>query len=178
MSNYSQVVIRNPALINMLVSSIEVYKKDALGILLGIKKGKTYYIRYAINFQKVKRSYESIEIDDRTQKRINSLLNNVSKYSLVGDFHSHPGGPCKLSNTDKKDMKETATDVSVLVVVEKGKKPKQWKYSNKQLQGSVDGYFVTFQAYEHSNGKINKIPVKAPYVKNLNRIAKLQKTSN
>ncbi|MBI4162606.1 MAG: Mov34/MPN/PAD-1 family protein [Candidatus Aenigmarchaeota archaeon] len=175
----SKIVIRNPALINMLVSSIEVYKKEALGMLLGVKRGKTYYIRYAINFQKAKRGYESIDIDDRTEKRINSLLTRVSKYRLVGDFHSHPDGPYKLSLTDKKDMKETATDVSVLVVIEKGyKKPKRWKYTNRQLQGSVDGYYVTVQGYEHSKGKIKKIPVKAPYVKNLNRIAKLHQMSN
>ncbi len=174
-----KIVIRNPALINMLVSSIEVYKKEALGILLGIKRGKNYYIRYAVNFQKAKRGYESIDIDDRTEKRINSLLTRVSKYRLIGDYHSHPDGPYALSSTDKKDMKETATDISVLVVIKKGfKKPKQWKYANKQLQGSVDGYFVTLQAYEHSKGKIKKISIKAPYVKNLNRIAKLHQMSN
>ncbi len=169
----AKIIIRNPALINMLVSSIEVYKKEALGILLGIKRGKNYHIRYAVNFQKAKRGYESIDIDDRTEKRINSLLGRVSKYRLMGDFHSHPDGPYKLSLTDKKDMRDKSTDVSILVVVKKGKKPKKWTYVNRQLQGSVDGYYVTIQGYEHSKGKIRKIPVKAPYVKNLNMIQKL-----
>ena len=133
------VVISTPAFLSMVISSIEVHKKETSGIVIGSKKKNTYYASHAVNFQSAKRDYDFIEMDLKRIYRINSILKYLIHKKVIGDFHSHADGPSKLSKHDKKELIDEGADfVSILLVVKKLKKDKiiKWKYGKNHQNAS------------------------------------------
>ena len=59
----ADVIVRNEAFVNMLVSSLEVYKKEAYGVLLGKRAGGDYIVRQAFTYQSARRHYDWVVMD-------------------------------------------------------------------------------------------------------------------
>ena len=98
--------IAEQAFIGMVTNAIEVYKKETFGLLIGKKHKKHYHITDTIAFQTAKRDYEWVNIKGHRIKRINHALSHLTENQVIGDFHSHPEGPHKLSGADKEDLLE------------------------------------------------------------------------
>ena len=74
----------------LLISAIEVYKKECYGILLGYRdSSNSYVIEHAISYQTANRRHGSVERNHRASKRIHKFLDNLPHLSMIGDFHSH-----------------------------------------------------------------------------------------
>ncbi|MFC2143139.1 Mov34/MPN/PAD-1 family protein [Candidatus Aenigmatarchaeota archaeon] len=171
-----KVTIRLPALINMVVSSIEVYKKEAFGFLLGRRQRGNYIVDHAVIFQSAKRDYEYIALDSHRQNRINKTLRFLVNQKYVGEFHSHADFPEKLSKTDIREMKKIGEGiVSLLVVVKKSRQFYKWIYNARErsISGTVGDYFVKVMAFEYYGEKIEKLPIACPHIKQINKIRKI-----
>jgi proteasome lid subunit RPN8/RPN11 len=170
----ADVIVRNEAFVNMLVSSLEVYKKEAYGILLGKRSGSDYIIRQAFTYQSAKRHYDWVVVDPKRRNRIDLLLRHLLKYQFIGDYHSHIDWPSHLSNEDKREMREEEIPLSLLLLVKDASRRSKWRFlaSDQSLTGTVaDRYFVKLWAFEYDpeEGRIRKLRVRCPFVKRLNR---------
>ena len=105
----------------LLVSAIEVYKKECFGILLGYRDSSNIYIiEHALSHQTARRMHGSVEKNRRASKRIQSFLDSIPHLSLVGDFHSHTAwGELKgVGNPSQQDITDmTPENISVILVV-------------------------------------------------------------
>src|SRR5215470_3799956 len=87
-----EVYISANAFWALLISAIEVYKKECFGILLGYRDSSNIFIiEHAISYQTAYRKHTSVEKNSRASKRIQKFLGNLPQLSLIGDFHSHTG---------------------------------------------------------------------------------------
>ena len=168
------VILRNSAFVNMLVSTIEVYKKEAYGILMGRKHGEDYVVKQAFTYQSAKRHYDWVVMDPRRRNRIDQLLKTIMSYRFLGDYHSHIDWPDHLSEADKKEMREQSIPLSLLLLVKDTNRRQKWRFlaSDRSLTGTVaDRYFVKLYAFEcdRQTRKIRKLRVKCAYIDRLNR---------
>lgn len=169
-----RLVLRNQAFVNILASSLEVYKKEAYGVLLGRRRGRDYVVRYVFSYQSAKRHYDWVVMDPRRQNRIDQILKCLMDYRYIGDFHSHIDWPAHLSDADKKEMRELGIPVSILLLVKDASRRARWRFlqSDFSLTGTVgDRYFIKIYAYEYDrhSGKIRKLRIHCPFVHRLNR---------
>ena len=171
--------IAQQAFIGMITNAIEVYKKECFGLLLGKKHKKHYHVTDTIAFQTAKRDYEWVNIKANRINRMNFALSHLSDEQVIGDFHSHPEGPDKLSPTDKSDLFKHLTTLTCLVSIYKTKKCEKWKFcDDKSVCGTIGSkYFVRIIAYEIDQKKkeLSRIKVVCPYIRKINKL-RLYKT--
>jgi len=177
----ADVIVRNEAFINMLVSSLEVYKKEAYGVLLGKRMGNDYIVRQAFTYQSARRHYDWVVMDPKRRNRIDLLLRHLMRNQFIGDYHSHIDWPSHLSEEDKREMREEEIPLSLLLLVKDASRRSKWRFlaSDRSLTGTVaDRYFVKLYAFEYDPevGRIRKLRVRCPFVKRLNRkVGELQR---
>src|SRR5260370_10552010 len=85
-----EVYISSNAFWALLISAIEVYKRECFGLLLGYRDGNSYIVEHAISYQTANRRHTSVEKNCRASRRIVKILANVPHLSLIGHFQSHP----------------------------------------------------------------------------------------
>src|SRR5438094_7139021 len=104
-----EVYISSNAFWALLISAIEVYKRECFGLLLGYRDNNNYIVEHAISYQTANRRHTSVEKNGRASRRIEKVLADLPHLSVVGDFHSHTGwgdlkGVGNLCTQDLVDM--------------------------------------------------------------------------
>src|SRR5438876_10862881 len=82
-----EVYISSNAFWALLISAIQVYKKECFGLLLGYRDDNTYIVEHAISYQTANRRHTSVEKNGRASRRMENFLANLPHLSLIGDFH-------------------------------------------------------------------------------------------
>src|SRR3989338_7808495 len=174
-----KLILSKPAAVNIILSAVEVYKKETYGILLGERRGKHIRVNQAVSFQSANRDYEYVSMDTARENRMNHILKHVSGMKIVGDFHSHPDYPEKLSAHDTEELKKASEHmVSVLVLIKKTNVSRKWKYDagSRRMAGVLAGrYFIgiTASIYNYKKKKAERIPVICRHIREMNNRAKL-----
>ena len=154
----------------LLISAIEVYKKECFGILLGYRDSSNIYIvEHALSYQTARRTHGSVDRNRRASKRIQNFLESIPHLSLIGDFHSHTAwgdlkGVASPSQQDISDMK--AEVLSIIIVVNDKRRLIPWQYNGDgALSGVVDDYHFKIGAYflDPVDGKTRKANIFCPY---------------
>ena len=153
----------------LLISAIEVYKRECFGLLLGYRDSSNIYIiEHAISYQTAQRTHSSVEKNRRASKRITKFLANMPQLSTIGDFHSHTAwGDLKSVGTpstqDVIDM--TPDNLSLIIVANDKRRSTGWQYnSNGALSGTVDDYHFSIGAYYlDDSGKAKRANIFCPY---------------
>lgn len=146
----------------LLVSGIEVYKKECFGFLLGYRdqNKEVYIVEHALSFQSAKRFNTGVIENKRAIKRIKKFLSNISPLSLLGDFHSHAGwgdlkGVPTLSDHDIHEMVQDT--LYIILEVNDKRKAVPWNYNDDgTLSGTTDDYYFKIAGYfldEHEKPK-------------------------
>jgi proteasome lid subunit RPN8/RPN11 len=165
-----------PAFLAMVSSSVEVYHKETMGYLLGIKGENKFSVRYAIPFQTVERGLTHATIDMERVGRINEILNELSAgLELIGDFHSHtqfgenmasaiPSGADLMSSMPGK--------LNVICAVNQKKRKSKWQESaRKNIIGTVGDYHIEIGGYYVAeagfNEKYQRVLIKCPAITGL-----------
>lgn len=150
-----KLIIGKTPFVTIVTSAIEVYPKECLGVLFGRRTGHTFKIEYAFAYQTAKRCKTVVDIDDNIENRIEEVLQNLTRFKKIGDFHSHT--TCigtRLSSVDKRDFSGN-DDIGIVVHVIKRRRKS--KYHRKGLSG-VTGIFVfDVAAYIRHNSEFQKI---------------------
>lgn len=158
---------------SMVVSSIEVYKKESLGLLLGRVSNGSYIVTDVVPYQSAKRDYEYVSIGHRRKGRVDSILRFLSRSRLIGDFHSHPDREAVLSSHDRSELLELENDfVSIVLSVRKLKQMKRWRRNaDESISGTIGrNFFVKLAAYRVNNkGRIVPVRIRCSYLRDINK---------
>lgn len=160
-----RVYISETAFVNIVLSAIEVYRKECLGILLGHKIGKNkFVVEYAVPYQSADRKYAEVKLKTMREKRLKNNLRFLTYISEIGDFHSHCNATTELSNIDIEDMKLDKTNISIIIAVSDQKKRLPWQIlKNGDISGNIGNDFsIRLSCYYFDKGK-NK-PFKAQII--------------
>ena len=166
--------ITEQAFVGMIVSAIEVYKKESYGALIGEKHKKHYLVTDSYTYQSATRDYSSVSILRTRQNRVSRALSLFDNSCAIGDFHSHPAGPHYLSKWDKKDLLKVCQGLTILVSLFESRKHRKWEFNTDlSISGSIGKkYFVKISAFEviRETKKIHPIKIVCPYSRKLNQV--------
>ena len=144
------IFVSEEAFMTMVLSSVEVYKRECLGVLLGTKSLGRILVEYAIPLQSSKRGFIEVETDWRRELKVLSVLPKLVHLEKLGYFHSHPQfgdskGLPQLSDQDKKSM--SAGEIDVVVAINDSARSRRWSETRNGLAGSLGDYSITISGY-------------------------------
>ena len=153
----------------LLISAIEVYKKECYGILLGYRDSShSYVVEHAISYQTAQRRHGSVERNNRASRRIHKFLDNLPHLSMIGDFHSHTawGNLKSVGNLSMEDLSDMMPDhLNFIIVANDNRRSSSWKYNGDgTLSGTVDDYHFRIGAYHlDENSRSKRANLFCPY---------------
>jgi proteasome lid subunit RPN8/RPN11 len=162
-----EVYLSENAFIGLLVSTIEVYRRECFGIILGHSTSDKVFVEFAVPYQTANRKYREVHIDWNRSQRVEEAVRSTTRWECVGDYHSHAKyGPSRattqLSKEDKQYFNEGT--VGIVMAVNDIAKPRPWGYvKGGTLSGAVNGYSIRIAAYYKSNDQIKKTHIVCPY---------------
>lgn len=147
-----EVYISEDAFWGLLVSAIEVYKKECFGFLIGYRDANNVFIiEHALSFQSARRYNTGVIENKRSVRRIKKFLSNIPPLTLIGDFHSHAGwGDFKGVPTpsDQDILEMEPNTIYVIIEVNDKRKAVPWNYNDDgTLSGTTDEYYFKLVAY-------------------------------
>lgn len=150
-----------PAFLTIVSSSIEVFAKETLGYLLGMKGKNKFLVRYAIPFQIVERGFAHVSIDPDRVARINEILGELSEgLELIGDFHSHTqfgDSPAIVIPSGADLMSSMPGKLNIICAVNKKKRKTKWQENaRKNIIGTVGLYRIEIGGYYVAEAGINE----------------------
>jgi proteasome lid subunit RPN8/RPN11 len=164
-----EVYLSENAFWGILVSAIEVYKKECFGFLIGYRDASNVFIvEYALSSQSVKRYNTGVIENKRAARRIKKFLSNIPPLSLVGDFHSHAGwGDLKAVPTpSSQDIVEMELNtIYIITEVNNKRKSVPWNYNDDgTISGTTDEYYFKIVAYYlDAQHKVKRANIFCPY---------------
>ncbi|MDH5691367.1 MAG: Mov34/MPN/PAD-1 family protein [Candidatus Bathyarchaeota archaeon] len=165
---YKEILLSDKAFIGIVLSSVEVYKKECLGALVGVQTLEQIIVEHAIPFQAVaKRTFTEVKPNWRKELKVNELIPQLMHLQKLGYFHSHPQfgdhrGETSLSKYDKESMQET--EIEIVVAINEAKRSSWWTESGKELSGTLEGHNIRIAGfYREENGRIKKCKIVCSY---------------
>ncbi len=162
-----EVYLNENAFIGLLVSTVEVYRRECFGILLGHREPERIMVEFVVPYQSAQRKFQEVHMDWHRGQRVEEAVRTTSRWELVGDYHSHPmygekKATTKLSGVDIKDFRAEGT--SIVVAINDGHRQQRWGYVKGGLiSGSINGYSIRIVAYHKEGEAIVRVPLLCPY---------------
>lgn len=164
-----------PAFLTIVSSSVEVFRKETIGYLVGVKGENKFMVEYAIPYQTAESGYVHATVDTDRVGRINEILSKVSQgqgLEFVGDFHSHTvfgKSPATVvpSNTDL--MSTIPGELNIICAVNMKKRAVRW-YESKRgiLTGTIGEYRIEIGGYYVEQAGVGRqyerVDIKCPAV--------------
>ncbi|MBI2486448.1 MAG: Mov34/MPN/PAD-1 family protein [Deltaproteobacteria bacterium] len=162
-----KVFLSESAFMGLILSSIEVYKKECLGLLLGYKLEDRFIVEYTVAYQSAKRMRNGVSPNHARHNRIGNVLPKFDKLEIVGDFHSHPQyGTLKgIPTPSPLDINGMETGkVHMIIAINDNQRSVRWgENQDGTISGTLNDFHFKISAY-HSNGKkIRRSPIKCPF---------------
>jgi proteasome lid subunit RPN8/RPN11 len=142
--------LKEQALWAVVLSSIEVYRHETMGLLLGYRGLDKFIIEYAIPYQTALKGYAWVAPKPEVAMRMEEILKDLP-ISVVGDFHSHTQwGNTKSkavpSGEDIADMEPNK--VYIIVAVNNREKIEPWRHKKEgTIIGTIGEYTIELGAY-------------------------------
>ncbi|MDD5434160.1 MAG: hypothetical protein PH343_01900 [Nitrospira sp.] len=159
-----EVYLSENVFMGLILSSVEVYKKECFGLLLGYKTQQKYIVEHAIPYQSARRGHKWIELRSDKWKIIQEVLKNFPKLDMVGDFHSHTmyrdvRADVSLSEDDIIHM--YPDELQLVIAVNANRRSMPWATNPDQtISGTISGFHFKLAAYyfpaEDSNNEEEK----------------------
>ena len=146
-----QIYLNEHVLMGMLLSCVEVYKKECFGLLLGYRAPGKYIVEHAIAYQSVRRGHNWAELRSDKWKVLQEVLRNFPKLDILGDFHSHTmyrdvKARVSLSQDDIEYMEPD--DLQIVIAVNENKRSRGWSLNaDRTISGSIDRFYFKLAAY-------------------------------
>jgi proteasome lid subunit RPN8/RPN11 len=162
-----EVYLSENAFIGLLVSTVEVYRRECFGILLGHREPERIMVDFVVPYQSAKRKFQEVHMDWQRSLRVAEAVRATSRWELVGDYHSHPmygskKATTRLSKTDVQDFRPAGT--SIIVAINDAHRAQRWRYVEGGLiAGSINGYSLRMATYHKGEETITRVPLVCPY---------------
>lgn len=143
MSKAEVVHIKERAFLAMVLSSIEVYRHETMGLLLGYRGENIFVVEYAIPYQTAVKGYSWVAPKSRASERMVRILKDMP-IDVIGDFHSHTqwGDSKALSTPSGEDIADMEMNqVYIIVAVNDKKRAKPWRHAKEgAIKGTLGDY--------------------------------------
>jgi len=165
-----------PAFLSIVSSSIETFKKETIGYLIGVKGENKYVVEYAIPYQTAESGFAHVTVDLKRVERVNSILRLLSEgLEYIGEFHSHTvfGDAIALVTPSAEDLLTTVPgELNIICAVNTKRRSVKW-YEDRRgvLVGTVGEYRIEIGGYFVKKPAIGKkyqrVRIKCPSVTGL-----------
>jgi hypothetical protein len=162
--------INETAFLGLVLSSIEAFKKECYGLLLGYRTDDKIVVEFAIPYQTAERGHTMVVPNWWRDQRVRACLQFLSHLELLGTFHSHASwgnlrANPRLSDWDAQTMDEG--NVEIIVAVNDLLRRSAWRNidGGRQLAGSLSDFSLSLAAY-YRNGNHRRpvrTQIRCPY---------------
>ncbi len=160
-----------PAFLTIVSSAVEVFRRESVGYLIGIKGDHKFIVEYAIPYQTAESTVTRATVDENRAARINDILIRFSQgLEYIGDFHSHTvygniPGTVRPSGTDL--FSTVPGELNIICAVNLKKKSAKWRQNRRGiLSGTVGDYRIEIGGYyvarAHFGRKYRRVVIKCP----------------
>ncbi len=170
-----------PTFLTIVSSSVEVFRKETIGYLIGIKGENKFVVEYAIPYQTADSSFAHATIDEDRVRRINEILGRLSQgLEFIGDFHSHTmfgDNQATVIPSDTDLFSTVPGELNIICAVNVKKKSTNW-HENKRgiLTGTIGEYRIEIGGYYVAEAgigrKYQRVIVKCPAVTGIAEVQK------
>jgi len=156
----------------LLISAVEVYKRECFGLLIGYRDRKgpeeMYIVEHAVPFQSAGRKHKGVVSNPRAHRRIERFLEAIPQLSVIGDFHSHTmwGYSKAASHPSEIDLEGMSPEnLYVIVSINDKLRVVPWSYNDDQsLSGTTNDHHFRLTAYTvNSAREPRRTPILCPY---------------
>jgi hypothetical protein len=167
MSESTTIYLSDKAFMGIILSSVEVYRNECLGALLGYKTRGMIVVEYAIPFQSAERTPSEVTPNWRRELKVMEVIPKLIQLEKLGYFHSHPQwrnneGVANLSKCDKMSMDKV--EIEIVVAINDAKKKMTWNNSKMGIYGTLGKYRFNICAfYKKLDGTIKQYRILCPY---------------
>jgi proteasome lid subunit RPN8/RPN11 len=161
------IYLSENAFVGLVVSTIEVYRKECFGVLLGQSTPGRVLVDFVVPYQTANRKYREVHVDLLRSQRVEEAVRTTSRWECLGDYHSHPmygtaRATTTLSAIDRKFLKDG--NVAIVVAINDSARKQRWSYvMGGGLSGGVNGYNIRIAGYYKTHGVIARAPIHCPY---------------
>ena len=149
------VYLSENVFMGMVLSTVEVYKKECFGLLLGYRAAEKYVVEHAIPYQSVKRGHNFAELRSDKWRLIQEVLKHFPRLDVLGDYHSHTmygdvRAEVSLSRDDIEYME--LNDLQVVIAINENRRSRGWTVNtDRTMSGSLNRYHFKIAAYYDAN---------------------------
>jgi len=142
------------AFLGVVLSAVEVFNKECLGILTGYRSGGSgIVVQRAVALQSAARTPREVSPNKAARERVRQALHSLSTLERpLGWFHSHPNQALqpalhRLSETDRQSL--DAGEVEVLAAIWPRRRSQTWAYNpnSRTLSGSLGDFNLKLSAW-------------------------------
>lgn len=169
------VHLSQTAFLSVVLSSIEAYKKECYGLLMGHRTDTQWLVEYAVPYQTAERGHKMVRPHEGRDQRVRRCIGELADYEVLGTFHSHPAwgrlrAAAKPSKTDVDSM--LPGDLDLIIAVNPARVPRRFRYAERGrlLKGTVCDYSLTLAAFynppyaEHfPESQVRRTLLRCPY---------------
>ena len=165
----TEIFLSDKAFMSIILSTVEVYHYECLGVLLGYKTTGLIVIEYAIPFQSARRKPSEVEPNWRRELKVLEILPELVQLEKLGYFHSHPQwgkrkGRAELSEEDIDSMEEG--DLELVISINDTNRRINWRESKEgRLYGTLGNYLINIAGFyiRKKDSEIMQYRVICPY---------------
>lgn len=162
-----RVYLSENAFLDLLLSSVEVYKKECLGLLLGYRLEDRFIVEHVFSLQTASRGHRGVAIRLKDQRKIESIIAKFDKLRIIGDFHSHTqfGSVKGLPVPSPQDIQGMKPEhIHLIVAINNNNKTVSWgEKRNGMVSGSVGKFFFKISAYFLNGRAVKRARVHCPF---------------
>jgi proteasome lid subunit RPN8/RPN11 len=155
-----QVYLNENVFMGMVLSSVEVFRKECFGLLLGYRADGKYIVEHAIPYQSARRGHNWAELRSDKWKILQDILRNFPRMDILGDYHSHTmyrdvRASVTLSDDDIDYMEPHELQLVVAINQHEHRRASSWAVNgDRTISGWIDRYHIRIAAYyfDHAAG--------------------------
>jgi proteasome lid subunit RPN8/RPN11 len=165
------VHLSQQAFLSVVLSSIEAYKKECYGLILGYNTDDGWRVEYAVPYQTAHRRHTAVTPHGVRDRRMRNCIAQLADYEILGTFHSHPAwgnlrSQAKPSDWDARMMPPGELDL--IIAVNDAKRPRRFSYGDngRILRGTVSDFslaLATFYKPPLGDSTVRRTLIRCPY---------------
>ena len=162
-----------PAFLTVVSSSVELFRRETIGYLIGVKGKNKFMVEYAIPYQTAESTLTHATMDENRTARINEIIAKLSQgLEYIGSFHSHtlygdiPGNVLPSAT----DLFSTVPgELNIICAFNLKKRSRDWRMNRRGIiTGTVGGYRIEIGGYyvakPHIGRNYQRVVMKCPSV--------------
>jgi proteasome lid subunit RPN8/RPN11 len=146
------VHLSQTAFLSVVLSSVEAYKKECFGLLLGYRNARQWRVEYALPYQTAARSHSGVAPHGLRDRRVRVCLPQLCDYEVLGTFHSHPawGRYRALARPSALDIQtHLPGELDLIIAVNDARRSRRWNGcdNGRALAGTVGAYSLKMASF-------------------------------